>query len=129
MFYTNCYRSLVLFEEITKKWSILMIITVWANDYFLCNFWPLSIGLFHFCISRHSKFNSMGWNYVLICKTHIYMLKMILASLLTQISFSNRIFANFWHITYFVSNLMPIWPWSWSWLFIAIHCAILLLKL
>ena len=44
---------------------------------------------FHFCVSRHSKFSSMGspppLHYVLVCKIQIYIPKMILPSLLTSL--------------------------------------------
>ena len=49
-----------------------------------------TIGIFHFCISRPSKFSSMGLlpplHYVLVCKIHIYMRKITLSNLLTQTS-------------------------------------------
>ena len=76
-----------------------------------------------FCISRPSKFNSMGcsltsWRYntclyyVQVCEIHIYMSKMTLSSLLTQIFFFYITFANFWYITCFAPNLTPIWTRS-----------------
>ena len=47
--------------------------------------------------------------YVLVCKIHIYMLQMTLSSQLTEASFFYRKFFNFWSITCFVPNLIPIW--------------------
>ena len=50
---------------------------------------------------------------VLVCKIFIYMPKMTLSSLLTKIPFFYRKVANFFYITFFVSNLIPIWyPWA-----------------
>ena len=51
-------------------------------------------------------------HYLLVCKIHTYMPKITLSSLLTQISFFYRKFANFWCITFFVCNLIQIWPRS-----------------
>ena len=57
-----------------------------TNDpIFLFVLWALSFGIFHFRISKPSKFSSMGppFAYVLVCKIHIYMLKMSLSRLST----------------------------------------------
>ena len=47
--------------------------------------------------------------YALVCKIHIYMLKMILSSLLIWISFYYIKFDNFWYITCSVPNLISMW--------------------
>ena len=52
------------------------------------------------------------FHYVMVCKTHTYILKMTFSSLLTQISFFYVKFNNFWCITSIVSYLIPIWPRS-----------------
>ena len=49
-------------------------------------------------------------HYVLVCKIHIYMLKITLSSLLTQIFYFYEQFASFWYITCFVPNLITILP-------------------
>ena len=60
--------------------------------------------------------NSVPWgpllHYVLICKMHIYKSKMALSSLLTKILFFSIEFVNFWDMTCFLPNLIPIWPRS-----------------
>ena len=91
---------------ITRQMTIFSASTLWA----------LSIAIFHFCILRPSKFSSLGslspLRFVLICKTHIYIPKMTLLSLLTYTSFFYKNFAKFRYITCFVSNLILIWPQS-----------------
>ena len=73
--------------------DILMTITRGVNmvtrqmtPFSASTLWALSVGIFHFCISRPLKFSSMGslptLYYVLICKIHIYMPKITLSSLL-----------------------------------------------
>ena len=52
------------------------------------------------------------FHYVLVCKIHGYMQTMILSSLLTLMSCFYIKFANFWYITCFVLNLIPIWSRS-----------------
>ena len=49
-------------------------------------------------------------HYALVCKTHIYMLKITLSSLLTQIFYFYEQFARFWYIKCFVPNLVTILP-------------------
>ena len=75
--------------------------------------WALSVGIFHFCISRPSKFSSMGslppLHYVLVSKIQIYMPKMTISILLTCISFFYKKLSNFCYITCFVSNSILIW--------------------
>ena len=89
------------------------MITRNITHFFPCTLWALSVSTFNFCISRPSKFSSMGslspLHYVLVCKIHIYMPKMTLSSLLTQASFFYKKFANFRYITCFVLNLILIW--------------------
>ena len=86
-----------------------------TNDpIFSSTLWALSAVIFYFCISRPSKFNSMGSPlYLLVCKVHVYVLKMTLSSLLTKISFFYIKLVNFWYIICFVSNLISIWPQSY----------------
>ena len=87
--------------------------------------WPHSFHLLlelyllvYFIFAFQDLQNSAPWgpppplHNALVCKICIYMPKMILSSLLTYISFSYIKFANFWYITCFVPNLIPIWPWS-----------------
>ena len=92
------------------------MITRQMAPFFSSTLWALSVGIFPFCISRPSKFNSIGsllsLNYVLVCKTHFCMSKMAHWSLLTSISFLYVKFANFWYITCFVPNMIPIWSQS-----------------
>ena len=57
-------------------------------------------------------------HYVLVYKIHIYMPKMTLPSLLTQIFFLYIKFGNFWYIICLVPNLTPIWPQSHWHLFV-----------
>ena len=52
----------------------------------------LSVGIFHFCISRNGV---RPLHYDLVCKIHIYMPKMTFSSLLTKISFFYIEFAKF----------------------------------
>ena len=62
--------------------------------------------------------NSVLWDpplhYVLVCKIHIYMPKMTLWSMLKQISFFYIKSTNFWYITCFALNLIPIWSRSYG---------------
>ena len=51
-------------------------------------------------------------NYGLICKINVNMPKITRSSLLTYINLFYIKFANFWYITCFVPNLIPIWPRS-----------------
>ena len=48
-------------------------------------------------------------HYVLVSKIHIYMSNITILSLLTKISFFYIKLANFWYVTCFVPNLIPIW--------------------
>ena len=59
------------------------------RPFFSTTFWVLPICIFHFSMSRPSKFNS------------IYMPNMTTSSLFTQISFSYRKVGNFWHVKCF----------------------------
>ena len=89
-----------------------MIIT----PFFSSTFWALSVGIFHFRISRPSKFNFMGFlltlHLVMVCKIHTYMPRMTLLTLLTNISFFYVTFTNVWCIKCFLPSMIPIWPWS-----------------
>ena len=84
------------------------------TPFFSSTLWALSINIFYFCISIPSNFSSIGspFPYVLVCKIHIYMVKMILSSLLTQIPFFYRKVVNFWYKQCFVPSMILIWPWS-----------------
>ena len=71
--------------------------------------------IFHLCISRLWKFNSMGslpLYFLLVCKKYVYMPKMTISSLLTQIFFFYIEFARLWYITCFVPKLKASWPQS-----------------
>ena len=75
--------------------------------------WALSVGIFHFCFSRPSKFNSMGspsLHYVLVYNIHTCMLKITLSSLLTSVSFFYVKCANLLYITSFAPNLIKFGP-------------------
>ena len=66
------------------------------NPIFLSTLRALSVCIFHFCISRPSKFSSLPsslLDYALICKIHIY----IKPIKLIPIAYFR--FANFWYIT------------------------------
>ena len=86
------------------------IITRQMNPFFPSTLLASSVGIFHFCISRPSKVNSMGslphLHSVLICKIHIYMPK-----IKDRFLFSKK-FANFCYVTSFVPNLILIWSRS-----------------
>ena len=72
------------------------------TPFFSSTFWALFLNFkiqFHGVHSLH---------YDLVCKIQINMLKMVLLSLLTLISFFFRKFANFWYVTCSLS-LIPIW--------------------
>ena len=67
-------------------------ITRQINPFFSSALWALTAGIFHFSISKPSKlYGSHPLHYVLVCKIHVYMLKMILSILLTDILFLNKI--------------------------------------
>ena len=91
------------------------IITRQMNAFFPSTLLASSFGIFHFCISRPTKFSSMGslphLHSVLICKIHIYMSKITPGILLRQIFFLQK-FANFCYVTCFVPNLILIRPRS-----------------
>ena len=53
-------------------------------------------------------------HYVMVCKSHIYMPKMAISSLLIQISFFYAKFASFQFIIYFVPNLTSTWLKSYG---------------
>ena len=65
--------------------------------------------LFAFRNLQNSISGVLHLHYVLVCKISIYMSMMLLWGPLTWISFSNIKLANFWYITCFVPNLIPIW--------------------
>ena len=72
--------------------------------YLIIVLYPL-VGIFHFCISRPSKFTSMGsLRCIIFCSV-----KYTHSSQLTQISSSYIKFSNFWYITCLVLNLITIW--------------------
>ena len=63
-----------IFITITRE---VNMITRQMTPFFLSTLWALSVCVFHFCISRSSKFSSMGslplLYYVLVCKiTHLH---------------------------------------------------------
>ena len=76
--------------------------------------WTLTVGIFHFCISRPSKFSLFGFLLCIIFWSVKYtcMSKMKFPSLLRQISFFYIQFANDWNITCFIPNLILVWPQS-----------------
>ena len=103
------------------KWAIfdiLMTITLGVNMitrqmilFFSSTLWALSVGIFHFCISRPSKFTSVEsppLHYGLFFRIQIYMPKMGLS---IDIFFYIK-YADFWYICLqFDTNLAPV-PWS-----------------
>ena len=115
---TNILLSLAKNTKNEPFFDILMTITPGVNmitrkmtPIFSSTPQALSVGIFHFCISRPSKF-SPPLHFALFCKMQIYMPKMTLSPLLTWISFLYIKFANFLYIICFVPNLIPIWSQS-----------------
>ena len=94
----------------TIIWEVNMI-TRQMTPFFLFILWVLFVGIFHFCISRRSKFSSTEYlpslHYVLVCKVLIYIPKMTLSSLLRW-TFVFKKIANFCYMTSFVPNLILI---------------------
>ena len=90
------------------KWQMIL--------FFTSTLWALSIGIFYFCISRPSKFSSMGTppflHYVQVCKTDVNMSNMTLSSLFTWTSLFCIKFVNFLYVTWFTPNLTLILPQS-----------------
>ena len=76
------------------------------SPFFSSTLWALSLVSLIFAFQYISP-----WHYVLVCKIHIYMLKMTLWILLYKIMFYIK-FANFGYITCFNPNLIPAWPRS-----------------
>ena len=115
--HVNSFSKLCLIfcwhQQKMQKWAIFDIsitITLGANmttrettPFFSSTPWALSVGIFHFCISRRpkdiSRSSVLGGPpllcYFLVCKIHIYMPKMTLSRLLILISFFYIKFANF----------------------------------
>ena len=69
------YKKLAIFdisETITLR---VNIIHRQMTPFFSPNLWALSVGIFHFCFSRPSKFNSMGSPFALssgLKNTHLH---------------------------------------------------------
>lgn len=96
IFSINCNWCIPLISEKYKKWDIfeiLVIITLEVNiitrqmaPFFSTTLWALSLGVFHFSITVHSKFIFYGippLHYVLVCNIHIHTPKKALSILLT----------------------------------------------
>ena len=76
-FYSNCDWFFAVISRKYKKWAICDIlittnlgvntITRQMTPFFSSILWFLSIGIFHFCISRPSKFNSIGVHPFSLC--------------------------------------------------------------
>ena len=91
------------------------VITRQITSLFSSTLWPLSVGIFHFCIWRPSKFSCMEFSFCIMfwsVKHTFTCQKWHFPSLLTWISFFHIKFANFWHLTCSVPTLIPIWPQS-----------------
>ena len=104
-----------------KQWP-----TPWVNiarqiNSFFSSFWVLLGVIFHFSASRPPKFISLGfrlcimfWSvkYTFTCQNDTFKPFNIISSY--------RKVANFWYITCFVPNFIPIWPWSHRLIMIAV---------
>ena len=83
-------------NKITKQMTPLFSSTLWA----------LSVGIFHFSISIHSKlYGSHPLQYVLVCSGKDDTFNLVHIDILIK-------FAYFWYITSFVPNLISTWPQS-----------------
>ena len=84
-----------------------------TNDPFFHLLFELSsLVYFIFAFSKFISFGSPPLHYFLVCKIHIYMPKITLLRLLTQLSFFYIKFASFWYMTCFVHDMIRIWPRS-----------------
>ena len=99
------------------------MITRQMTPFFSSTLWTLSGGIFYFCISRSSKFNFMGSQFSIIfwsvkCKLtcQVYKIKNLHAKydtfMFVNIDILFLKFVNFWYITCFVPNSIPIWSHS-----------------
>ena len=136
MFCPNCDRFFAAISRKYKKrdiFDILMIITLEANmitreitPFFIYSLSSIRwyISFLHFQTFKTQFHGVPRLHYVLVCKLVIFMPKMTLLGLLsftyypiiliiTQISFSYIKCPNFWYITCFVPNLIPLWPLSY----------------
>ena len=64
--YQKKYKKLAIFDILKTITLDLNMTTRQMNPFFWYTFWALSVGIFNFCISRSSKFNSMGLWSVLV---------------------------------------------------------------
>ena len=107
--------------ENTKKWAIFYIlmaitpgvrmITRRMTPFSSSTFWVLPICIFQVSISKPSKFQFHGvhiLHYVLVCKKQFIAKDDTFKLVNIDILFFYTKFANFWYITYSVSNLIPI---------------------
>ena len=92
---------------VSESSSIKNMITKKMTPFFSSTLWALSVCMFHFCISRPSKFSSLCLIFVLISKIRFYMPKMPLSK--HRYPFSRKMLRTFfWYILYFVPNLIPV---------------------
>ena len=85
IFSPNCDWCFAVISRKCKKWEIFDILITMIEGvkmttrqmipFFSSTFWAVFPGIFHFYISRPSKFNSMGCplHFLLVCKMPIYM--------------------------------------------------------
>ena len=98
------------FKYMPKLWVIFCCHqkTRQRTLFFSSTLWALSVGIIHFSISRPSKLNSMRSPPLYVIFWYVkYLFKPV-----RMISFFFRKLVNFWYITCFPPNLIPIWPWS-----------------
>ena len=74
--YTSAkYTKRAIFDVVMTITLGVNMITRKTTPFFSSTLWVLFVGIFHFCISKPSKFSSMGsppLHYVLVCKIHIW---------------------------------------------------------
>ena len=81
-------------------------ITRQITPLFSSTLWALSVGIFHFSISIHSKlYRSHPLQYVLVCSGKDDTFNLVNIDILIK-------FVYFWYITSFVPNLILTWPQS-----------------
>ena len=99
---------------VSDDYEITMITRQMTPFFFICSSSSIRwyISFLHFKTFKIQFCGVPFLHYVLVCKIHIYMQKMTLSSLLTQISFFYIKLANFLYITCSISYLIPIWPQS-----------------
>ena len=91
--FKKCYGA-----TISKLLGVVIYIKM--NSFFSSVLWALPVDIFHFCISRTTKFRSplciMFWS---VKYTFTY-LNITLSKFWTKMSFFYDKFANFWYVTY-----------------------------